>query len=291
MPWEKVELTWGDTSKNLPWSCISGGSQTIHAMTRAAHATATDAIKKLQQIAAKDLGGKPEDYVWATSASTQGWRRRDDACAGGPARDRARRHLRRSRVAQRHQCDDQALRHGSGRAGAHGRGKDNYKHDGTSRSFAAAFAEVEVDIETGMYHIIDYLCVADVGTVIHPARSAGRCSAARSWGSPTRSATMGVRPALRRAAGTEGSTTTSRRRFSTFRTHGLGCRRPSRSGNAGGRTRHRRATCRLRLLCGAERDFSRGRRRGVRPRAGYAGSHRHRAGNGQATQARLTANV
>jgi hypothetical protein len=38
MPWEKVTLTWGDTSKNLPWSCNSGGSQTTHAMTRAAHA-------------------------------------------------------------------------------------------------------------------------------------------------------------------------------------------------------------------------------------------------------------
>src|SRR5262249_36953132 len=38
MPWEKVELTWGDTAKNLPWTCNSGGSQTTHAMTRAAHA-------------------------------------------------------------------------------------------------------------------------------------------------------------------------------------------------------------------------------------------------------------
>lgn len=34
---------------------MSGGSQTTHAMTRAAHAAASDAIKKLQQIAAKDL--------------------------------------------------------------------------------------------------------------------------------------------------------------------------------------------------------------------------------------------
>src|SRR5439155_1016362 len=41
MPWEKVEIAWGDTSKNLPWSCVSGGSQTTHAMTRAAHAAAS----------------------------------------------------------------------------------------------------------------------------------------------------------------------------------------------------------------------------------------------------------
>ena len=31
MPWEKVEVTWGHTGKNLPWSCVSGGSQTTHA--------------------------------------------------------------------------------------------------------------------------------------------------------------------------------------------------------------------------------------------------------------------
>jgi CO/xanthine dehydrogenase Mo-binding subunit len=60
MPWEKVVIAFGDTSKNLPWTCPSGGSQTIHAMTRAAHAAGMDAVKKLQEIAAKDLGGRPE---------------------------------------------------------------------------------------------------------------------------------------------------------------------------------------------------------------------------------------
>jgi xanthine dehydrogenase molybdenum-binding subunit len=65
IPWEKVDLTWGHTGKNLPWSCVSGGSQTLHAHTRAAHAAATDAIKKLQEIAAKAHGGKPEQYVVA----------------------------------------------------------------------------------------------------------------------------------------------------------------------------------------------------------------------------------
>src|SRR6202163_190003 len=62
VPWEKCEVTWGNTAKNLPWSCPSGGSQTVHAMTRAACAVAMDAQRKLQEIAAKDLGGKPEDY-------------------------------------------------------------------------------------------------------------------------------------------------------------------------------------------------------------------------------------
>ena len=65
IPWEKVELTWGHTGKNLPWSCVSGGSQTTHAHTRAAHAAAADAIAKLQEIAAKAHGGRSEQYTVA----------------------------------------------------------------------------------------------------------------------------------------------------------------------------------------------------------------------------------
>src|SRR5712664_1209697 len=57
VPWAKCEIAWGNTGKNLPWTCPSGGGQTTHAMTRAAHAVAMDARKKLQEIAARDLGG------------------------------------------------------------------------------------------------------------------------------------------------------------------------------------------------------------------------------------------
>jgi CO/xanthine dehydrogenase Mo-binding subunit len=52
--------------------------------------------------------------------------------------------------------------------------KDKYPRDGTSLSFVAAFAEVEMDTETGVYRILDYLCVADVGTVIHPNSLGGQ---------------------------------------------------------------------------------------------------------------------
>src|SRR5439155_18474725 len=40
MPWDKCEVVWGNTAKNLPWTCVSAGSQTTHAMTRANHAAA-----------------------------------------------------------------------------------------------------------------------------------------------------------------------------------------------------------------------------------------------------------
>ena len=53
-------------------------------MTRAAHAAAMDAKKKLQEIAAKDLGGKPEDYEVANErVFRKGGGAGHDAGAGG----------------------------------------------------------------------------------------------------------------------------------------------------------------------------------------------------------------
>ena len=83
VPWEKCDVIWGDTSKNLPCTCVSGGSQTTHAMTRAAHAVAMDAKQKLQEIAAKNLGGKPGGLRGRQRARLpQGRRRRHDFGAG-----------------------------------------------------------------------------------------------------------------------------------------------------------------------------------------------------------------
>jgi xanthine dehydrogenase molybdenum-binding subunit len=58
--------------------------------------------------------------------------------------------------------------------GLMGVAKDNYPRDGQSRSYVAGFAEVEVDVETGKYRILDYLAVADVGTVVHPRNVGGQ---------------------------------------------------------------------------------------------------------------------
>src|SRR5262245_28415600 len=63
MPWDQVVVNWGSTAKNVPWSCMSVGSQTTHAMTRANLAGATDARLKLQELAAKVLGGAPHEYT------------------------------------------------------------------------------------------------------------------------------------------------------------------------------------------------------------------------------------
>ena len=175
MPWEKVVLTWGNTANHLPWSCISGGSQTIHAHTRAAHAAATDAIKKCQEIAAKVLGGKPDDYVLDNERV-----QRKGGGAGMALAQVAQKSIELGGRYDGHELPEDinafTKRSASNLAGQGlmGVGRDNYKRDGGSYSFVAGFAEVEIDKETGKYDVIDYVAVADVGTVVHPRALGGQ---------------------------------------------------------------------------------------------------------------------
>ena len=119
VPWEQCDVVFGNTAKNLPWTCISAGSQTAHAMTRAAHAAATDAIKKLQEIAAKTQGGNPEAYKVA-GGKVSGPGRQHDVRAGRAESDRARRQVRRPRAARGHQQLHQDVGEGARRPGPDG---------------------------------------------------------------------------------------------------------------------------------------------------------------------------
>ena len=123
MPWEKVEVIWGDTGKHLPWTCPSVGSQTTHGMTRANMAGAEDARRKLQEIAALEMGGSPDDYevggerVYRPPQS----RGRTELRGSGAPCHPAGRQVRRPRAARGHQPDDARVGHGARRPRADGR--------------------------------------------------------------------------------------------------------------------------------------------------------------------------
>jgi len=173
MPWDHVEITWGNTAKNLPSTCNQGGSQTTHAMTRAAHAAGMDAKRKLQEIAAKTLGGSADSYQVSGGRIFSGGRSMTLAQAAQKAIELGGRY-------DGHELpeDINAMTKASASAlsgqGLMGVARDNYGRDGTSKSYVAGFAEVEVDVETGHYEIVDYLAVADAGTVIHPRNLKGQ---------------------------------------------------------------------------------------------------------------------
>jgi xanthine dehydrogenase molybdenum-binding subunit len=170
MPWDKVEVIWGSTAKHVPWSCLSVGSQTTHAMTRANLAGAEDARRKLQEIAARDLGGSPDDYTLGGERVHH----KSSVARGMGYAQAAKRAIELGGKYDGHELPDNinAFTKTSAAAlaglGLMGVGKDEYRHDGDTYSFVAGFAEVEVDVETGTIRLVDYLGVGDVGAVVNP---------------------------------------------------------------------------------------------------------------------------
>jgi CO/xanthine dehydrogenase Mo-binding subunit len=134
-----------------------------------------DAKQKLQEIAAKTYGGKPEHYDVAHE--------RVFAKGGGSSMTLAQAAQHAIKLGGKydgHEAPDDVNKYTKQSVAAlAGQGliavaKDKYPHDGTSMSFVATFSEVEVDRDTGKYHIIDFLAYADVGTVIHPRALGGQ---------------------------------------------------------------------------------------------------------------------
>lgn len=168
--WEKCVVERGDTRKNLPWNIGQFGSNTSFTMARTNYVAAMDAVTKIKEIAAKDLGGKPDDYdIDGTKVFSK----------ANPARG-----LPYVKVAQRAielggkysgaelPADINPMTRASATAlagsGLIGVAKDNLPVGGETAAFACAFIEIELDLETGMHRIIDCLNVGDCGTVIHP---------------------------------------------------------------------------------------------------------------------------
>ncbi len=169
VPWEQCEVVWGDTAKHLPWTCSSGGSQTTHAMTRAAHAVGTRAKQMIMEVV---NNGRP--------ANAAGYSMVNGRVGGMTLAQIAQKAIELGGKYDGHEPPEdvneytkrsmQALA-GQGLIVA---ARDNYPRDGQSRSFVVGFAEVEVDVETGAYTILDFAAVADVGTVINPRSLKGQ---------------------------------------------------------------------------------------------------------------------
>jgi CO/xanthine dehydrogenase Mo-binding subunit len=175
VPWEACDIIWGDTSKGLPYTCVSGGSQTIHDMTRAGYAVGEECKLRLREIAAKTLGGSPDDYEVANQRVA-----RKGGGAGLSFAQAAQHAIKLGGIYDGHEVNPNVNK-GTKKSveslagtGLVASAKDMYPHDGDSYSYLACFAEVEVDVETGKYYIVDYQAYADVGTVIHPAALGGQ---------------------------------------------------------------------------------------------------------------------
>jgi CO/xanthine dehydrogenase Mo-binding subunit len=175
VPWELCDVVWGDTSRVFPYTCASGGSQTTHAMTRAAFAVGTECKQKLKEGAAKSLGGKPEDYEVDSGRVF-----RKGGGAGLTLAQAAQKAITLGGIYDGHEAPDdvnkvtKAAVVALAAQGLVVAARDKAPRDGDTFSYVATFAEVEVDVETGKYFITDFLAYGDVGTVLHPHSLGGQ---------------------------------------------------------------------------------------------------------------------
>ncbi len=168
--WAHCEIHRGDSSRGLPWNNGQFGSNTSFTMTRTNYAAAMDALTKLKEIAALELGGSPDDYDIANEAV---FRR------GNPSRRISYARAARVAIERGGTYSGQEIpedvnpmtklaAQGMAGTGLVGVARDNLRQTGTVPALAAGFIEIELDVETGKFEIVDYLGVADCGKVIHP---------------------------------------------------------------------------------------------------------------------------
>ncbi|MEC7187215.1 MAG: xanthine dehydrogenase family protein molybdopterin-binding subunit [Pseudomonadota bacterium] len=184
IPWERCEIVRGRSDRYLPHSSGQGGSNTIFTHTRTNWVAAQDAIAKMKEIAAMDLGGTADDYeigderVFKTADNSQGL----------TYAEAARRAMELGgKFSGEEYPDDinpltQIAVQGMAGSGLVGVAKDNIPGVGQPPGNVIGFMEIELDIDTGKYEIVDYASVADCGTVVHPKNFENAMRGGAVWG-------------------------------------------------------------------------------------------------------------
>jgi xanthine dehydrogenase molybdenum-binding subunit len=168
--WENCTVVRGDSRKHLPWNWGQFGSNSSFTMTRSNYVAAADALAKLKEIAAMDLGGAPEDF----EIGNERVYRRDKPEEFLTYAQAAARAIELGGKYDGHEVPEElnpitkSAAAGVAGTGLVGVAQDQLGGTSTPPALAAGFIEIELDVETGKYEILDYMGVADCGTVIHP---------------------------------------------------------------------------------------------------------------------------
>ena len=174
--WENCVIVRGDSRQHLPWNLGQFGSNSSFTMSRTNHAAALNAVGKLKEIAATVLGGSPADYDLGDERVL----RRSDPSRSLTYAAAAQRAVELGGRFSGHELPDDLNAMTRTAAGALagtgliGVAKDNLERNGTVPALAAGFVRIELDLETGKFEILDYVGVADCGTVLHPQGLAGQ---------------------------------------------------------------------------------------------------------------------
>lgn len=184
VPWERCEIVNGRSDNHLPHSSGQGGSNTIFTHTRTNWVAAQDAITKLKEIAAADLGGSAEDYEIGDERVYQS----SDPSVGLTYAQAAQRAMELGgKYSGQEYPDDinpltQLAVQGLAGTGLIGVAKDNIPGQGQPPGVVVGFCEIEMDKDTGKFEILDYTAIADCGTVVHPKNFDNAMRGGYIWG-------------------------------------------------------------------------------------------------------------
>lgn len=184
VPWERCEIVNGRSDNHLPHSSGQGGSNTIFTHTRTNWVAAQDAITKLKEIAATDLGGSADDYVIGDERVYQS----GDSSVGLTYAQAAQRAMELGgKYSGQEYPDDinpltQLAVQGLAGSGLIGVAKDNIPGQGQPPGVVVGFCEIEMDKDTGKFEILDYTAIADCGTVVHPKNFDNAMRGGFIWG-------------------------------------------------------------------------------------------------------------
>jgi len=182
--WESCEIVRGSTDSHLPHSSTQGGSNTIFTHTRTNWVAAEDAVNKLKNIAATEFGGTAEDYdigeerVFRIDDPEQGMTYGE---AASKAMEMGGRFSGEEYPEDIHPITQRAVQ-GIAGTGLVGVAKDNLEKRGIAPGLMISMAEVEIDVGTGKYDVIDYVGIADCGTIIHPQGLSQQINGGAVWG-------------------------------------------------------------------------------------------------------------
>lgn len=184
MPWERCEIMRGRSDNHLPHSSGQGGSNTIFTHTRTNWVAAQDAITKLKEIAATDLGGSADDYEIGDERVF----RSSDSSVGLTYAQAAQRAMELGgKYSGEEYPDDinpltQLAVQGLAGTGLVGVSKDNIPGQGQPPGVVVGFCEIEMDKDTGKFEILDYTAIADCGTIVHPKNFDNAMRGGAVWG-------------------------------------------------------------------------------------------------------------
>jgi CO/xanthine dehydrogenase Mo-binding subunit len=145
---------------------------------------AQDAITKLKEIAAGELGGSPDEFeigderVFKTADSSQGM---TYAAAAQSAIQMGGKYSGMEYPDDINPITQRAVEGLQG-TGLIGVAKDNIPGQGQPPGILVGFCEIEMDLDTGKFDILDYTAVADCGTVVHPKNFENSMRGGAVWG-------------------------------------------------------------------------------------------------------------